>query len=66
MGKTKELKMYQEELDEKHYIDRISSILCYESQILIIWKSVEKLLNNIKELYLRNGAAYSIRFWIKK
>ncbi|HET0933057.1 TPA: GlcNAc-PI de-N-acetylase, partial [Streptococcus pneumoniae] len=23
-------------------------------------------LNNIKELYLRNGAAYSIRFWIKK
>ncbi|HEU9214610.1 TPA: GlcNAc-PI de-N-acetylase, partial [Streptococcus pneumoniae] len=21
---------------------------------------------NIKELYLRNGAAYSIRFWIKK
>ncbi|TVW94710.1 GlcNAc-PI de-N-acetylase, partial [Streptococcus pneumoniae] len=20
----------------------------------------------IKELYLRNGAAYSIRFWIKK
>ncbi|HEU9583996.1 TPA: GlcNAc-PI de-N-acetylase, partial [Streptococcus pneumoniae] len=22
--------------------------------------------NNIKELYLRNGAAYSIRFWIKK
>ncbi|TVV95969.1 GlcNAc-PI de-N-acetylase, partial [Streptococcus pneumoniae] len=24
------------------------------------------LLNNIKELYLRNGAAYSIRFWIKK
>lgn len=74
MGKTKELKMYQEELDEKHYeeldekhyIDRISSILCYKSQILIIWKSVEKLLNNIKELYLRNGAAYSIRFWIKK
>ncbi|HEV8909876.1 TPA: GlcNAc-PI de-N-acetylase [Streptococcus pneumoniae] len=58
--------MYQEELDEKHYIDRISLILCYKSQILIIWKSVEKLLNNIKELYLRNGAAYSIRFWIKK
>lgn len=66
MGKTKELKMYQEELDKKHYIDRISSISCYKSQILIIWKSVEKLLNNIKELYLRNGAAYSIRFWIKK
>lgn len=51
---------------KKHYIDRISLILCYKSQILIIWKSVEKLLNNIKELYLRNGAAYSIRFWIKK
>lgn len=66
MGKTKELKMYQEELDEKHYVDRISSILCYKSQILIIWKSVEKLLNNIKELYLRNGAVYSIIFWIKK
>lgn len=66
MGKTKELKMYQEELYEKHYIDRISSILCYKSQILIIWKSVEKLLNNIKELYLRNGAVYSIIFWIKK
>ncbi|HEU9097053.1 TPA: GlcNAc-PI de-N-acetylase, partial [Streptococcus pneumoniae] len=29
-------------------------------------KSVEKLLNNIKELYLRNGAVYSIIFWIKK
>ncbi|COL91646.1 GlcNAc-PI de-N-acetylase family protein [Streptococcus pneumoniae] len=66
MGKTKELKMYQEELDEKHYIDRISSILCYKSQILIIWKSVEKLLNNIKELYRIYIICNNFIFWIKK
>ncbi|WP_203180683.1 PIG-L family deacetylase [Streptococcus mitis] len=64
--KTKNLKIHQERLQELNYIDRISAILCYKSQISIIWKSIDNLLMDIKKLYLRDASGYSIRFWVNK